>query len=125
MGCVKLAINIQPVCVLNPSRDSYDGENVTAVGWGHLGFEKSNHTLAGIFPNVLQDVNIKVLNNTSCAVDRPDLLCAGDPIEWNKDACKFDSGGNVCLFFWKSLAGLLFKDKPCALEYSSKCVLLN
>ena len=74
------------------------GEKVTVSGWGQTEYKGHNS-------NVLQYVDIEVLKDSTCRdimtrksvsipYDVKYLMCAGDPKDWDKDACRGDSGGN-------------------------------
>ena len=97
--CVHFTYNIQPVSLPMSDKLTYEGEIVTVVGWGHLSHRENNNELAGKHPNILQYVNIKVFSNVFCKRRQPvffsphDMMCAGDPTNWNKDSCEGDSGG--------------------------------
>ena len=106
--CVVFNDYIQPACLPRAPRydpykdtyiyDNYVGEKVTVSGWGHTKYR-------GKHSNVLQYVDIEVLRDDICedimfmkSVSIPFntkyLMCAGDPKNWDKDACQDDSGGS-------------------------------
>ena len=96
--CVELNKNIQPACLPTDSMNTYEGQNVTVLGWGHLRYKKYKHVDAGKHSIVLQFIDIKVLSDAKCKsrssiFNSSFLMCAGDPITWSKDACQDDSGG--------------------------------
>ena len=97
--CVDFRDNIHAVCLPTNSSATYEGENVVVLGWGHLRYKDDRHDLAGKHSNILQRINITVFPEAHCKrASRTNwnpkyLMCAGDPITWNKDACQDDSGG--------------------------------
>ena len=102
-GCVELGINIQPICIPKTNHRSYVGENVNVIGWGHQAYKKSDSSLAGKVSNILKHISIKVLSDSTCIkspwYNSAYFMCAGDPVEWKKDACQDDSGGSHGLVF--------------------------
>ena len=96
-GCVELGINIQPIRIPKTNHRSYAGENVHVIGWGHRAYRKSDSPLAGKVSNILKHARIKVLSDSTCSkspwYNSAYFMCAGDPVEWKKDACQDDSGG--------------------------------
>ena len=99
--CVHFTHNVQPVCLPKSDGATYEGKTVTAIGWGSMKYMgKRSYTL--------QHINIKVFSDTECRkissiYNSSNLMCAGDPINWKKDACQGDSGGkqmvNVLCFY--------------------------
>ena len=102
-GCVELGINIQPICIPKTNHRSYEGENVNVIGWGHQAYRKRDSQLAGKVSNILKQISIKVLSDLTCRkspwYNSAYFMCAGDPVEWKKDACQDDSGGSYGLHF--------------------------
>lgn len=98
--CIHFAKNIQPACLPSNLTSTFEGENVTVLGWGHLRYKKDKHELAGKRAKILQHIDIKVLSDATCkkkssSYNSSYLMCAGDPPPgfWEKDACQDDSGG--------------------------------
>ena len=101
--CVSIKPNIRMVCLPEYDMNTYEEEQVDVIGWGHLEYEERDNRFAGKYSNVLQEITINILSNDVCATKMADLknlydseylMCAGDPIQWRKDACMSDSGGN-------------------------------
>ena len=103
LGCVELGINIQPICIPKTNHRSYEGENVDVLGWGYRAYKERDSPLAGKVSNILQHITIKVLSDSICSkspiYNYAYFMCAGDPIEWKKDACQDDSGGSYGFIF--------------------------
>ncbi|XP_023563903.1 ovochymase-2 [Octodon degus] len=87
---------VGPVCLPEPGEQFKAGFICTTTGWGRL-------TEGGIFPQVLQEVNLPILTQKECAaalltIKKPfsgkTFLCTGSP-EGGKDACQGDSGGSL------------------------------
>jgi secreted trypsin-like serine protease len=101
--CVQFTDNIQPACLPTSAKDTYEGEMVTVIGWGHLSWKENNDPDAGKSADILQYINITVLSEESCkerakAYSSSYLMCAGDVEKWRKDACTSDSGSKLCFF---------------------------
>ena len=101
--CIRLRPNIRIVCLPEYDMNTYTEEQVNVIGWGHLDYEERNNRFAGKYSNILQEITINIISNAVCAKEMADLkylydseylMCAGDPIQWRKDACMSDSGGN-------------------------------
>ena len=97
--CIDFTSNIQPICLPNNTTATYEGKNVTVIGWGHQRYREDKHELAGKHPHILKYITIKVFSNAWCKKQSSSfnpsyLMCAGDPIKWEKDACQDDSGGS-------------------------------
>ncbi|XP_033620058.1 ovochymase-2 [Fukomys damarensis] len=87
---------VRPVCLPEPGERFEAGFICTTTGWGRL-------TEDGIFPQVLQEVNLPILTKEECAaalltIKKPfsgkTFLCTGSP-EGGSDACQGDSGGSL------------------------------
>ena len=113
-GCVELGINIQPICIPKTNHRSYEGENVDVLGWGYRAYKERDSPLAGKVSNILQHITIKVLSDSICSkspiYNYAYFMCAGDPIEWKKDACQDDSGGSYGFIFLGNILILLIID---------------
>ena len=112
LGCVELGINIQPICIPKTNHRSYEGENVNVIGWGHLAYKESDSPLAGKVSNILKKITIKVLSDSICSkspvYNYAYFMCAGDPVQWKKDACQDDSGGSYGLFVLGNILSCLY-----------------
>ena len=110
-GCVELGINIQPICIPKTNHRSYEGENVNVIGWGHQAYRKRDSQLAGKVSNILKRITIKVLSDSICSkspvYNYAYFMCAGDPVEWKKDACQDDSGGSYDVIFLVNILSCL------------------
>lgn len=96
--CVIFNEYIQPACLPTDSQDNYTGEMVTVSGWGHLMYKNGSDIIDGQSRTVLRFINIRIFSNEFCnsqysSFNLTHMLCAGDPINWSKDACQSDSGG--------------------------------
>merc|ERR1712183_248439 len=82
--------SIWPICLPAPSTQ-FTNNRAFVIGWGTI-------YSAGPVSNTLQEVNVRVWENSECAqnyatlsrVVTDTMLCAG---ETNKDSCQGDSGG--------------------------------
>lgn len=102
--CVTIKPNIRIVCLPQYDMNTYAEQQVNVIGWGHLDFEERDNRFAGKYSDILQEITINILPNDECAKKMGDLyrylydseylMCAGDLIQWRKDACMSDSGGN-------------------------------
>ena len=103
LGCVEFGINIQPICIPKTNKRSYWGEDVSVIGWGYQAYKERDSQLAGKVSNTLKRITIKVLSDSMCSIspsyNSAYFMCAGDPVEWKKDACQDDSGGSYDFFF--------------------------
>lgn len=86
---LKKSSNYSPITLDDGSADLADGVDVTTMGWGT--------TESGGDPSdVLLEVEVDVVNNTTCAEEYIDdlisenMICAGRE---GKDSCQGDSGG--------------------------------
>ncbi len=70
-------------------------KSAIALGWGTLS------TTSEIFPTQLQQVDLPIIDNSSCSMAMEDItenmLCAGD-LNVKKDTCLGDSGGPLIVF---------------------------
>jgi len=91
----KFNANVQPACLPEASEQVPDNSQGTVAGWG-LTREGGGDT-----SNILMQVGIPVISQTSCArqyasqgirIDGAAMLCAGYP-QGGKDSCQGDSGG--------------------------------
>ncbi|XP_003462483.1 ovochymase-2 [Cavia porcellus] len=87
---------VGPICLPEPRERFEAGFICTTTGWGRL-------AEGGIFPKVLQEVNLPILTQKECAaalltLKKPfkgkTFLCTGSP-EGGRDACQGDSGGSL------------------------------
>ncbi|XP_072742533.1 venom serine protease-like [Anoplolepis gracilipes] len=88
IGEIKYSPEVGPVCLpFQHYSNSFNGYNVTALGWGLLGF-------GGSKPNTPQKVELNVINLDKCKnyyLDVTDKnICTYTP---GKDTCQMDSGG--------------------------------
>ncbi|XP_021098919.1 ovochymase-2 [Heterocephalus glaber] len=95
-GTFQLGQFVRPMCLPEPGEQFEAGFICTTTGWGRL-------TEDGIFPQVLQEVNLPILTEKECAaalltIKKPfsgkTFLCTGSP-EGGRDACQGDSGGSL------------------------------
>ena len=99
--CVKLTRNIQPACLPDDSKSTYNNQTAIVLGWGALKYRKDSSDDAGRHPNILQYADIQIFPNDQCRaalrgfkIFSPKfLMCAGDPNQWERDSCQDDSGG--------------------------------
>ncbi|EFX80465.1 hypothetical protein DAPPUDRAFT_304142 [Daphnia pulex] len=92
---VNYTSTISPVCLppLTGTRELYENEDATVIGWGSLNYSGST------VPTVLQEVSVRVTANSHCKdnyksagfqIMDNSMICAAAP---GKDACRGDSGG--------------------------------
>jgi len=85
-----LSKSVWPIC-LPPASERFTNRRAFVIGWGTIYF-------GGPVSNTLQEVNVRVWENSQCAKNyatldrtvRDTMLCAG---ETNRDSCQGDSGG--------------------------------
>ena len=99
--CIGLKPNVQIVCLPQHDMRSYTGEQANVIGWGHQAYKDENRNpLAGKYSPILKEISVQILSDDECAkkskqYERDFMMCAGDPIKWEKDACQGDSGGRA------------------------------
>ena len=93
--CVTFNNYIQPICFPTEHNNKLIGKKVLVCGWGHTTYE-------GYSSPILQSIEIEIIDNYKCAnaysrgsipYKEEYLFCAGDVMDWDKDACQNDSGG--------------------------------
>jgi len=85
-----LTNSVWPIC-MPPRSETFTNRRAFVIGWGTIYF-------GGPTSSTLQEVNVRVWENTVCAANyaklgrqvRNTMLCAG---ETNRDSCQGDSGG--------------------------------
>ncbi len=82
----------QTIPLMSDVTNDLSGDMVTIIGWGD-----SDASDFSEYPEVLQQVSIPVISNTTCEARYPgmiteNMLCAGSA-EGGKDSCTGDSGG--------------------------------
>ena len=100
--CVDLKPHIRIVCLPDHNMETYEGETVNVIGWGHLAYKDSDDPSAGKYSAILQEITIRVFSNEECekrssVFNSEFIICAGNDFHWREDACQGDSGGN-CYF---------------------------
>jgi len=89
-GVATRSESVWPIC-LPPPDEQFTNRRAFVIGWGTIYF-------GGPVSNTLQEVNVRVWENSQCAANYAQLdrnvidtmLCAG---ETNRDSCQGDSGG--------------------------------
>lgn len=90
---VSFTREISPVCLpWNYPNDEFDGETVSASGWGTT-------SQGGSVSNTLREVDLPVLTTQQCRQYYPgqitdNMICTYNP---GKDTCQGDSGGSIDL----------------------------
>lgn len=90
---------IRPIDILSsPSTQDQSGQSALALGWGTVSADADT---VKIFPRKLQQVELPIVKNSTCAFNlndiTDDVLCAGFYSE-NRDTCQGDSGGPLIVF---------------------------
>jgi len=109
---VSFTKKVRPACLPDDLTSTYEGTVATVTGWGHL---RKN----GSSPDVLQEVDVKVMTNAKCESDHSkgditkNMLCASAP---GKDSCQGDSGGPLIApeNGRKTLIGIVSWGRGCA-----------
>ncbi|CAL4106155.1 unnamed protein product, partial [Meganyctiphanes norvegica] len=90
---------IHPVCLPKDDSKTYQGLTATSTGWGSVVGYNEGEEYSPNYPNILQEVQVSVMNNSKCIKQRlisDNMLCTANEegyAEGGKDACQGDSGG--------------------------------